>query len=72
MCVQMPPKMKHFGIHFCTHTPDCGNLTEVKQDWFSVCRDTKEIPPANAPEPLGKPVQLTHCVDANLLHDLTT
>jgi len=26
--------------------------------------------PSNAPKPLGKPVLLTHYVDANLMHDV--
>jgi hypothetical protein len=28
--------------------------------------------PKDAPEPLGKHVTLTHYVDANLMHDVTT
>jgi len=32
----------------------------------------EELLPDNAPEPLGKPVTLTHFVDANLMHDLST
>ena len=32
----------------------------------------EEPKPTNAPPPLGKPVQLTHYVDANLMHDIMT
>jgi len=32
----------------------------------------EELLPDNASEPLGKPVTLTHFVDANLMHDLST
>ena len=34
--------------------------------------DVSETLPSNAPEALGKSVQLTHCVDADLLHDVST
>ena len=34
--------------------------------------ECKKNLPHNAPEPLGKPVTLTHYMDANLLHDILT
>ena len=65
-------KMQHFGIQFRTHEPDFSNLNTIEQDWFSVHGDVTKALPSNAPKPLGKGVQLTHCVDANLLHAVLT
>ena len=65
-------KMQHFGIRFRTHEPDFSDLKTIEQDWFSVYGDVTEALPSNAPKPLGKSVQLTHYVDANLLHDVST
>ena len=40
-------------------------------DWEqSVYENMKEELPYNAPQPLGRPVILTHYVDANLYHDM--
>ena len=52
--------------------PDCSDLESIPQDWCNICGDVKELLPHDTPEPLGKPVQLTHCVDANLCHDTLT
>jgi len=65
-------KMKDFKICFRVHEPDFSNLKSVDQDWFSIYDDVHDILPTNAPKPLGKPVQLTHYVDANLYHDTLT
>ncbi len=65
-------KMRHFGIRFRTHEPDYSYLVTIEQDWFSVYGNVTEELPIDAPPPLGKPVQLTHYVDANLLHDILT
>ena len=53
-------KMQHFGIRFRTHEPDFSDLKTIEQDWFSVHGDVTEALPVNAPEPLGKKVQLAH------------
>ncbi|HEY9709842.1 MAG TPA: hypothetical protein V6D48_16675, partial [Oculatellaceae cyanobacterium] len=65
-------KMKHATIRFCTHEPDYNNLPTKEYDWFSTYGEITEILPENVPEPLGKPVTLTHYVDANLFHDAFT
>ena len=39
---------------------------------YSCYRGAEEPIPDDAPRPLGKPVQITHCVDANLYHDLVS
>ena len=62
-------KMADFKIRFRTHQPDFSSLKTVEQDWHSVYGEVKELIPENIPPPLGKPVQLTHYVDANLFHD---
>ena len=59
-------KMQHFGIRFRVHEPDFSDLETVEQDLYSVYGNIHEELPTNAPAPLGKPVQLVHCVDANL------
>ena len=65
-------KMSNFKIRFRVHEPDYSDVKALEQDWFSIYGDVKELLPENAPKPLGKPVQLTHYVDANLFHDATT
>ena len=52
--------------------PDYSDLKSIPQDWYNIYGDVKEILPHDAPTPLGKPVQLTHYVDANLYHDTLT
>ena len=52
--------------------PDFSNVQEVTHDWESTHGCLAEETPKNAPPSLGKMVQLTHCVDANLMHDVTT
>ena len=65
-------KFKEAKIRFCTHQPDYSDVCSPKQDWESIYGDVHEELPKNAPPPLGKPVTLTHYVDANLLHDILT
>ena len=64
--------MSNFKIRFRVHEPDYSDVKALEQDWFSIYGDVKELLFENAPKPLGKPVQLTHYVDANLFHDATT
>ena len=59
-------------IRFSTHDIDHSDIPTVKQDWFQIHGETKELSPTDCPEPWGKSVTLTHCVDANLVHDITT
>ena len=65
-------KMQDFKIRFRTHQPDYSDLKSIPQDWHSVYGETSEMLPHDAPSPLGKSVQLTHYVDANLLHNALT
>ena len=65
-------RMKHGSISFRTHLPDYSDLPGIEHDWFNVYGELQELVPENAPPPLGKPVVLTHYVDANLFHDMLT
>ena len=65
-------KMKHAAIRFRTHQPDYSDLPSKQYEWTSTYGDIEELLPHDAPVPLGKPVTLTHYVDANLFHDALT
>jgi hypothetical protein len=48
-------------------------LPDNAHDWtYSVYGNVTELLPTDAPEPLGNYVTLSHYVDANLMHDVTT
>ena len=64
--------MKHATFRFQVHQPDYSDLPVKQYDWSSTYGEISELLPDNAPEPLGKPVTLTHYVDANLFHDALT
>ena len=65
-------KFQDFKIRFRTHLPDFSDLSPDIQSWESIYGNPKEILPHDMPKPLGKSVQLTHYVDANLYHDALT
>ena len=66
-------KMKHAAIRIRTGLPDYSDVTEPVYDWAdSVYGSPTELIPQDAPTPLGKPVILTHYVDANLYHCMLT
>ena len=61
------------AIRFRTGEPDFSSLKDQEYDWTrSVYSGACEQIPHNIPKPLGKHVQTTHYVDANLHHDLAT
>ena len=65
--------MKHAAIRIRTEEPDYSDIPVFEYDWAqTVYGNVKEIKPHDAPKPLGKFVTLTHYVDANLMHDMTT
>jgi hypothetical protein len=64
--------MKNATIRFRTHAPEYSDLPAKQHDWFPVYGDITELLPEDAPKALGKPVTLTHYVDANLFHDALT
>ena len=66
-------RMKHAVIRFRIHEPDYSDLPDPEHDWdASVYGHVVEELPYKAPDPLGKPVVLTHYVDANLYHNVLT
>ena len=66
-------KMKDAVIRIRVDEPDYSGIPETLHKWdYSIYGEGSEILPSDAPEPLGKPVILTHYVDANLYHDLLT
>ena len=61
------------AIRFRTGEPDFSYLKDQEYDWTrSVYSGACEQIPHDIPKPLGKHVQTTHYVDANLHHDLAT
>ena len=61
------------AIRFRTAEPDFSSLKDQEYDWTrSVYSGACEQIPHDIPKPLGKHVQTTHYVDANLHHDLAT
>ena len=61
------------AIRFRTGEPDFSSLRDQEYDWTrTVYSGACEQIPYDIPKPLGKHVQTTHYVDANLHHDLAT
>ena len=61
------------AIRFRTGEPDFSSLKDQEYDWTRcVYSGACEQIPDDIPKPLGKHVQTTHYVDANLHHDLAT
>ena len=61
------------AIRFRIGEPDFSSLKDQEYDWTrTVYSGACEQIPHDIPEPLGKHVQTTHYVDANLHHDLAT
>ncbi|KAL7570793.1 hypothetical protein ACA910_014422 [Epithemia clementina (nom. ined.)] len=61
------------AIRFCTTEPNYNDIEIPQHDWMrTVYGNVKEVIPADAPEPKGKPVFTTSYVDANLYHDIVT
>jgi hypothetical protein len=53
--------------------PDFSDIEVAEYDWSkSVYGNMSEAVPKDAPEPLGKPITMTHYQDANLYHDIIT
>jgi hypothetical protein len=64
----------HFA-ELCTLTnePNFSDIEVAEYDWSkSIYGNASEAVPKDAPEPLGKPVTMTHCQDVNLYHDIIT
>jgi hypothetical protein len=65
--------MRFASIRVGTKEPDYSDVQEHQYNWtYTVCGNTKEVLPKDAPEPLGKHVTLSHYVDASLMNDVMT
>jgi hypothetical protein len=66
-------KMRFASIRVRTEEPDFSDVPSPEYDWtYTVYGNVKELLPKDVPEPLGKYVTLSHYVDANLMHDITS
>jgi Reverse transcriptase (RNA-dependent DNA polymerase) len=66
-------KMRFASVRVTTKEQDYSDVPDHQHDWtYTVYGNTKEVLPKDAPEPLGKHVTLSQCVDSNLMHDVTT
>jgi hypothetical protein len=64
-------KMRHGVIRIRTELPDYSVIPEKTYDWDYTCYEgAEELIPTDMPRLLGKEVQTTTFVDANLYHDL--
>jgi hypothetical protein len=65
--------MQFASIRVRTEEPDFSDIPDPDNDWaYTVYGKTKELLPKDTPEPLGKYVTLSHYVDSNLMHDITS
>jgi hypothetical protein len=65
--------MRFASIRVRTEEPDFSDIPDPEYDWaYTVYGNSKELLPKDAPEPLGKYVTLSHYVDANLMHNITS
>ena len=65
--------MRHAAIRICVDEPDYSGIPEKRYEWEqSVYGNIEEVLPHDAPKPLGKYVQITQYVDANLYHCMLT
>jgi hypothetical protein len=66
-------KMRYASIHVRTEDPGYSDLSHNAYDCtYCIYGNVKEFLSTDAPEPLGNYVTLSHYVDANLMHDVTT
>jgi hypothetical protein len=65
-------KHKKSTMVFDDNYADLSNFQFYKADWTEFYRDATEHIPANAPEPRGKPVEITCFVDADHAGDKLT
>ena len=62
----------HQKIRFRTEPPDMTSFDNSKEhNWaWTVCQEDPEVIREDAPEQSGEELVLTHCFDANLMHDV--
>jgi len=66
--------LPHQKIRFRKDPPDVTAFDNSKDHSWAVmaCSEEPEDIPSDAPEELGEELALTHCFDANLMHDVVT
>jgi hypothetical protein len=64
----------HFAeLRILTDEPNFSDIEVAEYDWRkSIYGNVSKAVPKDAPEPLAKPVTMTHYQDANLYHDIIT
>ena len=66
-------KFRFAELCILTNEPDFSDIEVAEYDWSkSIYGNVSKAVPKDAPEPLGKPVTMTHYQDANLYHDIIT
>jgi hypothetical protein len=66
-------KFRFAELRILTDEPNFSDIEVAEYDWSkSIYGNASEAVPKDAPEPLGKPVTMTHYQDANLYHDIIT
>jgi hypothetical protein len=64
-------KFRFAELRILTDELDFSDIEVSEYDWSkSVYGNASEAVPKDAPEPLGKPITMTHYQDANLYHDI--
>jgi hypothetical protein len=65
--------MRFASIRVRTEEPDFSDIPNPEYDWtYTVYGKIKELLLQDAPEPPGKYITLSHYIDANLMHDITS
>jgi hypothetical protein len=65
--------MRFASIRVRTEEPDFSDISDPEYDWtYTVYGKVKELLPNDAPEPLGNYITLSHYIDANLIHEITS
>jgi hypothetical protein len=66
-------KFRFAELCILTDEPNFSDIEVAEYDWSkSVYGNASKAVPKDAPEPLGKPITMTHYQDANLYHDIIT
>jgi len=63
---------KHDRSKLVFDSAHVNNKEQSLPDWTDFCKDVKEQIPSDAPEPLGKPVEMTSHIDSDHAGDKVT
>ena len=67
-----PQGMQHASICISMDEPGYSTIPHQNYNWAENYVDSVKLVPSEAPQPLGKPITLTHYINANLMHSLLT